>query len=121
MKIRNGYVSNSSSSSFLIAYDPDFFGDLEKYFSEEYFGCETTFYNFSEDNLEEYKNEIEQAKKEGKQFLYFGLDQEYISIISLLKMINDKNGGNKIKFIYDGEELWKLEMDMLVIVAAQVL
>ena len=32
MKVRTNYVSNSSSSSFVIAYDEMFFGDLISFF-----------------------------------------------------------------------------------------
>ena len=105
MKIRSNYISNSSSSSFIIAYDPLFFGDIETYFREGDFGCDTYVYDenkFLEENPE-YKKIFENVKNEGKRIVYIGLDQEYTSIITLMKMINKNNGGNKMKIIYGND------------------
>jgi len=104
MKIRSNYVSNSSSSSFILVYDPLFFGDLKTFFEKESFGCETQVYNdqdkFIVDDAPEYKEKIKKAQEEGKQVLYLGLDNEFYSIITLLKMINESNGGNKFEILY---------------------
>lgn len=100
MKIRSNYVSNSSSSSFIIAYDKNFYGDLEKFFKDGYFGCETEIYELSENFEEgEINDEIKKVKQEGKSVLYFSLDQEYFSILTLLKNVNENNGGDKLKII----------------------
>ena len=114
MKIRSGYVSNSSSSSFLIAYDEKFYGDLTKFFKEEYFGCETeigdleTFLDYlcevDEDINKDWTEKAKEQENAGKRVLYLRLDNEYSSIISLLKKINEANGKNKLTMLYDGEE-----------------
>lgn len=114
MKIRHGYVSNSSSSSFLIAYDEKFFGDLTKFFKEEYFGCETetgdlvTFLDYlcevDEDINKDWTEKVKEQEQSGKKVLYLRLDNEYSSIISLLKEINEVNDKNKLTMLYDGEE-----------------
>ena len=90
MKIRSNYVSNSSSSSFILAYDPLFFGNIEAFFREECVGEETRFDNLNEFLKEnsEYTDKIKQLKKEGKNIIYIRLDQEFFSIITLMKMIN---------------------------------
>lgn len=106
MKIRQGYVSNSSSSSFVIAYDPLFFGNIRAYFQEYSFGCETCIYDIKDftDSMPNYKEKIDAMKAEGKQVLYFWLDQEFYPIIALMKMINESNGGDKMKIIYGDED-----------------
>ena len=105
MKIRSNYVSNSSSSSFIIAYDPLFFGNIKAFFKEFDFGCETEICNENDflKSMPEYKEEIDKIKTEGKQVLCFRLDHEFYSIVELLKMINESNGGNKLKIIFDGD------------------
>ena len=110
MKIRKSFVSNSSSSSFILAYDESFFGDLEKFFRDYSPGCETRVRE--EDRIPvmldewypEGKAKCEEAKAAGKKLLYISLDQEYFSIISLLKHINGKNGGDKLEIIYGDDE-----------------
>ena len=105
MKIRSNYVSNSSSSSYVLAYDKSFYGDLEQFFKKEYFGFETYVYDLKEPFVEDYINEgIKKAKEEGKEVIYFGLDNEYISIITLMKIINKNNGNDKLTVIYEQEE-----------------
>lgn len=106
MKIRNGYVSNSSSSSFVIAYDPLFFGNIKSFFEEFDFGCETYIYDIKDftDSMPNYKEKIDAMKAEGKQVLYFWLDHEFYPIMELMKMINESNGGNKLVIVYGGEE-----------------
>ena len=113
MKIRNGYVSNSSSSSFLIAYDERFFGDIYQLFKKYYMG-ETSvhkeddlerFYSIYCDNDEErekYQKMIEIKKQEGQSICYLNLDYEFVSLIGFMRQINEMNGGNKLEFIYDG-------------------
>ena len=114
MKIRSGYVSNSSSSSFLIAYDEKFYGDLTKFFENEYFGCETemggfdTFLDYlceiDEDINKDWEEKVKEQEKFGKKILYLRLDNEYSSIISLLKKINEVNCKDKLTILYDGAE-----------------
>lgn len=106
MKIRKFYVSNSSSSSFVIAYDPAFFGDIELFFKDSELGYETDVRDIK-DFLEyepEYKERIETAIASGKKVLYIGLDYDYCPIINLLKQINEKNGGDKMEVLYGEDE-----------------
>lgn len=117
MKIRMNYVSNSSSSSYVIAYDKNFFGDLKELIKNtDYIGCETYIkdssdmseffeYHFDNDSdkIAEFKNKMEDQKKKGKDILYFGLDHEYHVIIELLEQFNKLNGGDKFEILY-GED-----------------
>lgn len=114
MKVRKGYVSNSSSSSFLIAYDEKFFGDLTKFFENGYFGCETeigdleTFLDYlceiDEDINKDWTEKVKEQEQSGKKALYLRLDNEYSSIIDLLRKINEVNGKDKLTILYDGGE-----------------
>jgi len=102
MKIRSNYVSNSSSSSFVIAYDPTFFGNFIAFLEEYQPGCETAIYNLDhlKEDLPEIIEQVEKARKEGKQIAYFQLDNEYGLIMTLMDMINQSNGGDKMKILY---------------------
>lgn len=113
MKIRTDYVSNSSSSSFVISYDKSLFGDLKKFFENTIIGCETSvqsekdFFKVYDDSdldwVQEIKDKVKEAKKEKKSLVYLFLDYEYESLIELLKSINDANGGDKLEILYDGD------------------
>ena len=107
MKIRNGYVSNSSSASFIIAYDKNFFGDLISLLKNSYLGCETYFKDvnvlleqLSEKDKQYCQNIIDQKIKEGKTVEYITLDREFNVIFDLLKQISEQNGNDKIEFIF---------------------
>lgn len=97
-------------ATFILAYDESFFGDLEKFFKDYSPGCETRVWEESKipvmlDNwYPEGKAKWEEAKAAGKKLLYIDLDQEFFSIISLLKYINEKNGGDKLEIIYGDDE-----------------
>ena len=107
MKIRNGYVSNSSSAAFIIAYDKNFFGDLISLLKNSYLGCETYFNDvnvlleeLSEKDKQYCQNIIDQKIKEGKTVEYIILDREFNVIFDLLKQISEQNGNDKIEFIF---------------------
>lgn len=51
MKTRTSYVSNSSSSSFIVAYNPKFFGRLEESFQNDMMGVETNASVMDEEQL----------------------------------------------------------------------
>ena len=107
MKIRNGYVSNSSSSSFVLSYNPIFFGNIQAFIEDYSPGCESVVYDLDKlnENMPELKEIVELERKNGNQVVYFRLDSEYFMLIDLLKMINESNGGNKMKLLYGNTEL----------------
>lgn len=112
MKIRTNYVSNSSSSSFVIAYDESFFGDLLTLIQTSHVGCETSvtnhenmeeFYECRFSTLEEinnFKQKVEEKINQGKKVILLELDSEYEFLIKLLNNINKNNGEDKIEFLY---------------------
>lgn len=106
MKIRINYVSNSSSSSFVIAYDPIFFGNFQIFLEEYQPGCESAIYdmNILKEDHPELIEQIEKERNEGNQIAYFQLDDEYRLIMVLMEMINQSNGGNKMKILYGSLE-----------------
>ena len=114
MKIRLNYVSNSSSSSYVIAYDPNFFGNISTLFEDYYIGCESyskedlgeflNFYCNSDEEKNEFKKKVEEKKKDGKQVIYIHLDNEFNIVMTLIKMINKNNGGNKLEILFNGSE-----------------
>ena len=115
MKIRNSYVSNSSSSSYIIAYDINFFGDLFKFFKDAYLGCDTEvmtpehykehdYYFDNEDEKHAFEQKVQEYRNQGKEVICLSLDSEYTSLFTLLDNINEKNGGDKLIYIQRNEE-----------------
>jgi len=109
MKIRANYVSNSSSSSYIIAYDQKFFGNLLKFFKDHQniLGYNTKvvdreemlLYWIDDHRHDEIRRLMREAEENGMTILCLKLDYEQYSICDLLKSINDINGGDKFKII----------------------
>ena len=117
MKTRIGYVSNSSSSSFVLAYDKQFYGDLQKFFSENQIGFDTMvctddeteefIYNMtSDERFKEIKKQINELKSNGMSILCGRIDNDCVQILSLLKYIGKTTGNNGLKMIIDPEEYY---------------
>lgn len=116
MKVRIGFVSNSSSSSYVIAYDACFFGNLKSLFEDCYAGCDTKcldsehmdeFYRIycdTDEERAEFKKKVEEKKKEGKQVVCLNLDNDFGIVMTMMKMINESNGGNKLEFLFQIED-----------------
>lgn len=113
MKVRTDYVSNSSSSSFVIVYDDKFFGNLKDFISQNEIGYETYVHDVSDlvHDLEEEKNpsdnskkllkRIREAQQTNKALLYTNIDYDHGSLVELLKYINKQNGGDKLEIIFE--------------------
>ncbi len=109
MKKRIGYVSNSSSSSYIIAYDQKVFGNLCKFFKEHETALgyntkvvdreEMLLYNIEEERHGEVKRLMREAEDAGLTILCLQLDYEQYSVYDLLKSISDANGGGKFRLI----------------------
>ena len=66
---RQGFVSNSSSSSFIVAYNPKFFGRLEESFQNENMGYDTNASIMDEEKLNKwYSVNPEEESEESIKF-----------------------------------------------------
>ena len=61
---RQGFVSNSSSTSFIVAYNPKFFGRLEESFQNDRMGCETNASILDEEKLNKWYSVDEKEENE---------------------------------------------------------
>lgn len=117
MKIRQGYVSNSSSSSFIIAYDESFFGDLREFCNNYSLGCETIVcfdkaeieekyndYFSDETERNNFKAMVHEQETQGKKIAYLCLDNEYYPLMALMMQINNANSGDKLTMLFDNSE-----------------
>ena len=118
MKTRFGYVSNSSSSSYIVAYDKSFFGDLPGVLNDGGFGFETSARDLADDDwkhvLEEFWFSEEDGKRleagmkaaaeSGNALMVLSIDQAFDGTVKLLEHINDVNGGSKMKILWGEEE-----------------
>ena len=118
MKTRFGYVSNSSSSSYIVAYDKSFFGDLPGVLNDGEFGFETSARDLADEDwrqvLEEFWFGEEDGKKleagmkaaaeAGNAMMVLSIDHDCTGVVKLLKHINDVNGGSKMKILLGEEE-----------------
>lgn len=113
MKIRSNYISNSSSSSFVVAYDKNTFGDLKQFLNDNYLGCESSvnhkddFEKYYLDYLDdekkkEFENFVKEKKTNGMEIVYFYLDNDFNAVANLLKQIGKNTG--KLEFLYDGSD-----------------
>ena len=116
MKTRASYVSNSSSSSFIIAYDSASFGDLSKFFSsidensDYHTTTETGLVNLEEE-LENWANSCDDEDEEerkgvdrliqavnenlrkGKKVIAIRIDHDQDELLELLKFISQQKNG----------------------------
>lgn len=112
MKIRSNYVSNSSSSSFIIGYDESFFGDIEKFIQtacimdtsvrpvEQYLD----YFDEDDEYREQLSKKIEETKETGKKVIFIDADYDAAFIYDLLEFINKANGGDKMVTIVRANE-----------------
>lgn len=111
MKIRTNYVSNSSSSSYIIAVDESFYGNLKVFFDTHSIGFDTRIRSseyidwddYCEEDVSEYKAKEQEQRAAGKAVYEVYLDYDHCYVIDLLKQLNDANGGDKLVMLYDGE------------------
>lgn len=111
MKIRTNYVSNSSSSSYIIAVDESFYGNIKVFFDTHSIGYDTRIRgvedidwdNYCEDGVDEYKAQEQIQRDSGKAVYEVDLDYDHCYLIDFLQQLNDANGGDKLAIIYDGE------------------
>lgn len=111
MKIRTNYVSNSSSSSYIIAVDESFYGNIKVFFDTHSIGFETRIRssesidwdNYCEEDVPEYKAKEQVQRAAGKAVYEIDLDYDHCYVIDLLKQLSDANGGDKMAVIYSGE------------------
>lgn len=107
MKIRTNYVSNSSSSSYLVVYDEKTFDKIMNELKKAYLGMSKITENLDdflelscvEEEIDNWKNKIDKYKKSGKKVMYMDLEYDYDFIINLLSETNNLLGGDKIEFI----------------------
>ena len=112
MKSREGYVSNSSSSSFLISYDKNVFGDLGAFFSsfneddrtETHLGdlgsevkrwLNPNLYDTKKEKIAARKipSRIRKAQDEGRDVIALWIDYNSAEMISLLKSLDRQKSG----------------------------
>lgn len=122
MKIRTNYVSNSSSSSFIIAVDEKFYGNFKQFLDRAYLGCETGKIEKITEVTEVTRKALGmadwtpypeavatitkalEALNEGMVVYSLSLDTTYRCIINLMLSINEQNGGDKMVVIYGENE-----------------
>ena len=127
MKIRTDYVSNPSSSSFIVAYNPKFFGSLEDSFKNDSMGYDTNASVMSEEQLNKWysidpekeseetikfnqniQNKVRKAWKDGLTVIEMNVEHPTDGGISILlrnieKATKSNFKENMIEVIYTSE------------------
>ena len=108
MKIRTNYVSNSSSSSFIVAVDEKFYGSIINFFNTHSIGFDSSirkpdeefFRYWDEEEAAKLMESVRSYEADGKKVYAINLDYDHCYLIDLLNQINECNGGNNLTIIY---------------------